>query len=127
MNAPLPTPSDDGAPAVAARLFGLLWTGLTDVLGSATTAALLRRSAKALQARRPQATPLKISRVGLAYTYELPPEWRRETPGALASLRDLVDELRPILMELTGEVVLRGLDRIDAFKAEGIRFLEGTR
>lgn len=120
-------PVHDTVSLTPARLFELLWTGLLNVLGSAATATLLRRSAKALEKRTPNAQAVRITRVGLEYAYELPPDWQHPSSEALAALRDLVGELRPILFELTGDVILQRLDRIDAFEEAGIRFLQGAR
>ncbi len=120
--------------ATAADLFGLLWRSLSDLLGSATTATLLRRSKNAVARRMPvvgntgelealaQLGELTIERDGLEYRYALPPEWSQSASHGIAVMHALVDELRPLLMELTGAMILEQLDRVAAFRANGIVF-----
>jgi len=110
-----------GSPATAGQLLDLLWTTLSDLLGSAATATLLRRSKKALPADR-ELAGLQINRSGLEYTYVIPPEWRVESEESLAALRELVNVLSPILRELTGSAVIRYLDNHPEFRANGILF-----
>ncbi len=127
MSATLPTLDDSPVPP-AARLFELLWAGLSNVLGSATTATLLRRSIKALEASASSPFEgLQIKRVGLEYAYELPPAWHQHSPEPIEAFRTLVGELQGVLTGLTGEVVLRALDRIGGFAEAGIHFVQGAR
>jgi len=109
-------------PATAAALFGLLWASLSDLLGSATTATLLRRSKNAVARRLPSAAALAIEREGLEYRYTLPASWSDEAADGLDVMRALVDELRPLLMELTGATILEQLDRLAGFRDNGIVF-----
>lgn len=110
------------APPTAAELFGLLWRSLSDLLGSATTATLLRRSRNAVAQRSPALVELQIDREGLEYRYRVPASWSNPDDAALGAVRELVGELRPLLMELTGEVILSELDANPAFAQNGIIF-----
>ena len=102
-------PSDLGANLSAAALF-MLWESLADVLGTAATATQLKRAARRAAARGPELAGLVIQRDGLLYGYTLPPAWNHKSEGTPA-LREVVTELRPILIELTGQVVIRHLDQ----------------
>lgn len=79
--------------------FSALWEAMTDLMGAAATATLLRRAARRAAARAPDVAQVVIGRNALEYSYELPSAW------ALAPLCILVHELRPLLVELTGTVV----------------------
>ncbi|HVS76152.1 MAG TPA: hypothetical protein VHE11_04405 [Steroidobacteraceae bacterium] len=109
-------------PVTAADLFGLLWRALSDLLGSATTATLLRRSRNAVASRWPEVACLQIDREGLEYRYTLPASWTSPNGHGLDTMRDLVGELRPLLMELTGEIILSQLDTNPRFAQSGIVF-----
>lgn len=122
--APLARPASP-TPATATDLFGLLWRSLSDLLGSATTATLLRRSKNAVARRLPAAgelAQLTIDRDGLEYRYTLPPAWSQTGGDGIVLMHALVDELRPLLMELTGAMLLEQLDRVAAFRDNGIVF-----
>lgn len=128
--------SSASSPPTPAELFALLWAELTDVLGSAAAAILLRRShasatarppAKDMAAAAPLPAPrdpeqLSITRDGLEYRYRLPRRWAEQTPVAMEELRQLVEQLRPLLVALTGQVILRRLDVRPEFRAGGILF-----
>lgn len=114
--------AESGTPATAADVFGLLWRSLSDLLGSATTATLLRRSRNAVARRLPSAAELMIDRDGLVYRYTLPPPWSEVAGEGLDVMRALADELRPLLMELTGGMILDQLDGIAGFRDNGIVF-----
>lgn len=120
---------EDGAPAElsGAGLFGLLWESLADVLGTAATATLLRRAAQRAALRRPELAELAIARSHLEYRYTLPPAWEGHEDGAIVALRDLVGELRPLLVEMTGQVVVRHLEKIPALRERGILSPQGTQ
>jgi hypothetical protein len=107
-----PSPDRTGA-----TLFAQLWETLADVLGSAATAALLRRSVKRAIARRPALSGLEIQRHGFSYEYKVPETWRAEGTDGVAAVQDLARELWPILIEMTGEVVVRRLARIPGLQA----------
>ena len=112
----------------AAELFDLLWESLADVLGTAATATLLRRAIKraASQASWPQ--PITVARNGLDYQYRLPETWKQ--PGneeAIGTLRVVAAELRVLLVELTGPVVVRRLSRLAPLLKLGIDFSEESK
>src|ERR1051325_10337245 len=58
-----------------ADLFTLVWDALADVLGTATTAAVLRRAARRAAPRCAELTELSISREKLEYRCTLPSRW----------------------------------------------------
>jgi hypothetical protein len=92
-------------------LFGFLWDGLVDLVGTAATAVLMRRAARRALPRSGELSELTISRVDGEYGYVVPPSFGRAV-GPPAALRDLADELRPILHEFMGEVALRHLEHV---------------
>jgi hypothetical protein len=107
----------------AAELFDLLWETLADVLGTAATATLLRRSLKQTAARIAWAEPVIVTRNGLDFTYSVPGTWNQ--PGndeAVDVLRILAAQLRVLLIELTGPVVVTRLGNLAAFRKWGIDF-----
>ena len=95
----------------AAILFKILWDALADVLGTAATATLVRRAARRAAPRCPELAELAIARENLEYRYTLPPAWKEPAEGTPLALSELVTELRPILIELTGQVVIRHLEQ----------------
>jgi hypothetical protein len=102
-------PAADGSAWTSAHAFRVLWDAMADVMGPATTATLLRRAARRGAARDPgraDLAELVIRRDGFGYRYEIPALWHE---GPLEPMRALVLELRPLLVELTGPVVLRRL------------------
>jgi hypothetical protein len=92
-----------------AVLFELIWVSLVDLLGSAATATLFRRSLRRAAARVPELDGISISRERFEYRYVLPSGWKDSTPRALDGLREVARELQPLLLELTGSVVLHRL------------------
>jgi hypothetical protein len=107
----------------AAGLFDLLWENLADVLGTAATATLLRRAIKAAASRTSWSEPATVARNGLDYEYRLPETWQQ--PGneeAVSALRVVAAELRVLLVELTGPVVVRRLARLAPLRERGIDF-----
>lgn len=116
----------DGASAAA--LFDLLWETLADVLGTAATAILLRRSIKQAAARTAWSEPVIVARNGVDYTYRLPETWKQ--PGndeAVDGLRVIAAELRVLLIELTGPVVIARLGHLAALRKWGIDFSDSPR
>jgi hypothetical protein len=107
-----PTGNAAVARLCAAFLFNLLWEALADVLGTAATATLLRRAARRALPRCPQLGELTIERENLEYRYRLPGAWEDPDKILPPALRELVGELRPLLVELTGPVVLRHLEQV---------------
>ena len=107
----------------AAELFELLWGSLADMLGTAATATLLRRAIKQAAAQTSWSEPVVVIRNGLDYEYRLPETWKQ--PGnekAVGALRVVAAELRVLLVELTGPVVVRRLGRLAPFREQGIDF-----
>jgi len=114
--------SDQGATS-AAELFDLLWGSLADMLGTAATATLLRRAIKQAASQTSWSEPVVVVRNGLDYEYRLPETWKQ--PGneeAVGALRVVAAEVRVLLMDLTGPVVVRQLGRLAAFRKSGINF-----
>jgi hypothetical protein len=109
--------------SIAADLFGLLWTTLSELVGSAATATLLRRSVKGVTSRRIELEGFLIRRVGLEYRYVLPPGWTDFSEATLETLRAVIAELCPILTEMTGPVALLHLRNVPAFRDAEITFV----
>lgn len=103
-------------------LFALIWDGLVDVLGSAATAAMLRRAAKRAATKQSSLQALSVCREGFEYSYALPEVWAEDEDQALADLRALANELSPLLIELTGPVVVRRLNGIRELECSAIIF-----
>jgi len=89
----------------------MLWDALADLLGTAATAAIVGRAARRALPRSPELGELRIARVDREYGYVLPGSFER-TEGPPPALRNLLDEIRPLLVELTGQVALRHLQRV---------------
>jgi hypothetical protein len=113
-------PTDDNRatprPGSAAQTFAVLWSALHDVMGSAATAALLRRAAHRGAHRSPELSSLEVKRERLEYRYVLPSSWAQEMRE---SLQVLMSELRPLLLELIGPGVLRQLHAIPELRLGG--------
>jgi hypothetical protein len=108
----------------AAQLFDLVWEAMVDVLGSAATATLMRRSAKRAAGRRRDLEGLVVRRSGFQYSYQVPEPWRAFNPEPLLSVRELARELSPLLIELTGPVIIRRLSAIPDLRRCQILFEE---
>jgi len=107
----------------AAELFDLLWESLADVLGTAATATLVRRALKRVASQTSGSEPVSVTRNGLEYEYRIPETWKQ--PGneeAIGAFRAVAAELRVLLVELTGTVVVARLARLAAFRKSGIDF-----
>ncbi len=99
----------------AREVFDILWETMADILGTAATATLLRRAAKRGIARHAALTGVSIRQQDLTYSYVLPSSWEQESnQQALDALRTLALELRPLLIEMTGPVVIRRLGQVAA-------------
>ncbi len=104
-----------GAGASGTVMFHALWNALADLLGTAATAAIVGRAVRRASRRSPELSALTIERVDHEFGYILPHEF--EEAGEMpASLRSLLDELRPLLIELTGRVALRTLAQIPGLR-----------
>lgn len=107
---------DDAAASLSGTvLFGILWDELVDLLGSAATASLLRRALQRALARRSELSGLTIDLLDGEYGFVLPPAFATGR-GPPAALCELLDELRPLLVELLGGVAVRHLDRNPALQ-----------
>jgi hypothetical protein len=102
---------DAAAELSGATLFQILWDELAALLGTAATAALLRRAARRALPRNPELVDLTIARLDEQFGYVAPPSFGTSR-GPPAALRGLMDELRPLLVEQTGQIAVRQLDRI---------------
>jgi len=112
----------------AAEVFDVLWESLADVLGTAATATLLRRAIKRAASQNSWPEPITVARNGLDYEYHLPETWKQ--PGneeAIDVFRALAAELRVLLVELTGPVVVRRLSRLAPLLKLGIDFSEESK
>ena len=109
-----------GAGLPACDLFAILWDALADLLGTAATATLLKRAARRAAARSPELAALVIRREGLACVYSCPSEWSRGLAGTSPALRELVADLRPLLVEMTGQVVVQHLEQIPELRERGL-------
>lgn len=101
-------------------LFAILWDALADLLGTAATATLLKRAARRAAARTPELAELSIERQGLVYGYRCPPGWSEPSSGAPPALRELMGELHPLLVEMTGQLVVQHLEQILELRERGL-------
>jgi hypothetical protein len=116
-----------GTDRTAEQLFELVWDTMADVLGTAATATLVRRSVKRAAGRTAELASLEVRREGFDYSYIVPAGWRDPSPGALEELRELSRELSPLLVELTGPVIVRRLGAIADLRRSAIHFEETLR
>ena len=104
----------------SAALFGLLWDALVDLLGTAAAAMILRRAARRAAKGDSDLAGLAFVRENLEYRYTLPPSWSDSSGEADRALRGLVAELLPLLVELTGPVVVSRIAQIPELEMRGI-------
>jgi hypothetical protein len=104
----------------SAELFGLLWQALADVLGTAAAATLLRRAAQRAASTCPELLMLEITRATLEYQYKVPDAWNERAAAPAPALCELVRELWPFLIELTGSVVIGQLSQVPELRQRGI-------
>lgn len=107
----------------SAALFHVIRDALTELLGAAATATLLRRASKRASTRIPDLASLTIARDRFGYRYTVPPSW--ESDESMASLCELMRELRPLLIDLTGPVVVRRLRAIPELEVCGDLLSDG--
>ena len=112
------------APCTAANLFDLMWETIADVIGTAATATLVRRSAKRLCDRNQNLACVSVIRDGFDYRYSVPDDWRVAEGQSVAALRELARELSPLLVELTGPVLIRRLHAVGELTRCQILFQE---
>jgi hypothetical protein len=110
-------------PLAVADLFDLIWNDLVEVLGTAAAAVLVRRASKHVAGCTPDLPTVVVNRKTITYEFEVPAVWRRPgDPRASASLQALAYALGVLLTELTGDVVIHRLERIDALRDARISF-----
>ena len=103
-----------------AAIFKLIWDSVAEVLGTTATATLLRRAAQRAMARSPELGEFAIVRTDAGYTYTLPRALVGKLEHTPVALRELVGELRPLLAELAGQIVVRRIDQIPGLQERGI-------
>jgi hypothetical protein len=115
-----PDGGSGGAGLSVSALFTILWDALGDLLGTAATATLLKRAARRAVARCPELAGLVIERNGLVHGYRCPSAWDGKSEGAPLALRELVVDLRPLLIEMTGQIVIQHLEKILELRERGL-------
>jgi len=111
---------DAGAEMRGAALFKLIWDSVADVLGTTAAATLLRRAAQRAVPRSPELGEFAILRTDAGYTYTLPRALIGKLEHTPVALRELVSELRPLLAEMTGQIVVRRMEQIPGLRERGI-------
>lgn len=94
-----------------------VWDELDDLMGGAATATLLGRAARRAARRTPEVSELLIRRERFRYELTCPPGWEQAAAEQTAALLELLHELEPLLVELTGSVVLKRLQAVAALSA----------
>lgn len=108
-------------PGSAGHLFILLWDTLADILGTAATATLVARALKRAAPSTPLLAELFITTKNFSYEYRLPESWRGpENAAAVAAFDRLLEQLVPLLITLTGQVVVRHIARLEPFSARAL-------
>jgi len=109
-----------------AALFAIVWEAVAETLGTAGTAAIVRRAAARAATQSRELVDLVIRREKLEYCYTLPHAWsgpaEAATPGERApiALRALIAEIGRVLVELTGTVVVGRLEQIPELRERGL-------
>ena len=105
---------DDGATSASpSTILTAVWESMAEVLGTAATATLLRRAAIRAVERMPQLAKLEISRDNLIRYYKVPDTWRTAAePNGFQELDALLEDMRPLLIRLTGQIVVRRIDAV---------------
>ena len=99
-----------------------MWESMADVLGTAATATLLRRSIKRANLRQPGLDGVVIARDGFEYSYVVPDRWKSSGPEQLAELRGLTEELSTLLKQLTGPIVINRLNNLPELRRCDLSF-----
>jgi hypothetical protein len=111
---------DSSAELRGAALFKLIWDCVADVLGTTAAATLMRRAARRAMLRSPELGDFQVLRTDAGYTYALPRALVGKAEQTPVALRELVNELRPLLLELTGQVVVRRIEQIPWLQERGM-------
>jgi hypothetical protein len=101
----------DSSGLTGSLLFSILWDELVDLLGPSAASALLRRALRRALPHCHDLAGLTIERVDEHYGYAVPASFS-QPGGRSPALRALMEELHPLLTELTGEVALRHLEQV---------------
>lgn len=110
-----PVPGSDSASSTPSTILTEVWESMAEILGTAATATLIRRAAERGAGKMPNLTNLEISRDNLVRYYKVPESWRApDQAQAVLEVSTLLDELRPLLARLTGQIVVRRIDAIAA-------------
>lgn len=115
---------DRGTPA---EIVDLLWEALSDMMGTAAAATLLRRALISARGRAPALEGFEVVRQGFAYRYVAPDGWNAPSNEARAAVTALFSALHPLLVDLTGSVVLRRLRTIPELAEYFTTATGGTR
>ena len=100
-------PDDGGASGSVPEIYGLLHETLSEVIGRTATEALLRRALRRASAQDPELSALaRKSAEGGA-----PVQWWTDGRRGMQYLRAVMRELWPLLIEITGPVVVARLER----------------
>jgi len=114
----------------AAALFAIVWDAIAEVLGTAATAAIVRRAAGRAAPESPELVDVVIRRERLEYRYSLPHAWSHPAGTAAPeerapiAFRALVAEIGRLLVELTGTVFVGRLEQIPQLRAQGLLWRE---
>ena len=109
-----------------AALFAMVWEALAEVLGTAATAAIVRRAAGRAATESPELVDVVIRRENLEYCYTLPHAWSQPDNAAMpgdrapVALQTLIAEIGRVLVELTGTVFVGRLEQIPELRARGL-------
>jgi len=106
------------------QLFAKVWEAMEDMLGPGATATVLRRAVQLAEKGTPGVRGPMILREGLTYSFQAPAAWKEDDCRTCRDLHLILEQLGPLLKELTGRIVLRRLEQLDALQANGIR-IEG--
>jgi hypothetical protein len=94
---------------------------MAEVLGTAATATLVRRAMRRAALKEPGLKDVTIDLTGFDYQYSLPDSWRENgNEQASWGLKLVLQQLRLLLIELTGLVVVRRLERIPSLRRLGM-------
>lgn len=94
------------------ELFDALWAALTDVIGPTAAATLLQESIRRARRSHPGVDDVAIVQRQFEYTYTVPPAWKTTDSAPRQRFQAIVDELWPLLVGLTGTLVVRRLSAV---------------
>jgi hypothetical protein len=94
------------------ELFDALWTALTDVIGPTAAATLLQESIRRARRSHPGVDDVTIVQRQFEYTYTVPPAWQTTDAAPRKRFQAIVEELWPLLVGLTGTLVVRRLSAV---------------